>query len=336
MHAVVITPGQSQLSLRCEDAGIPIYDIASRNDLDGAAGYRVSRVIRDLKPCILHAHSGRAVSMASLGRWLAGSAARIVFSRRVSFPLRNVWYQRRKFRFVDRFLPISREAAQPFFAMGFDEKRIEIIHEGVAPNRWPVRDGNSIRNEFQIPNSAIVIGTVGHCDEVKNQAMLLKAAALLDEHTNLRCIIVGDGALRESLQSKAKELGIADRCIFPGFRTDVGSFFDAFDLFVITSTHEGLCTSIMDAHHSRVPVIATNVGGIPELIEDGVTGHLVRSHDAEHLASKIRELVDDETKLGATVEAAWSRACEMFTVERMVEKTTLAYQKALDSPLHQG
>jgi len=142
-------------------------------------------------------------------------------------------------------------------------------------------------------------------------------------------MIVGDGELREALKKHARRLGIAGSVVFTGNRTDAERFFGVFDVFVISSRLEGLCTSIMDAHTAGVPVAATRTGGIPDLIEDEMTGLLSPPANTSALAANILRLLSDRRLATGCVERAREQSAR-YDYHSMVYKTEAAYREFLD------
>lgn len=322
---------QSELSLRAAKEEIPTTSFSARCDIDPKALLRLIQILWDVQPTIIHAHTGRAHAIAWLARRLAKSRAPLIVSRRVSFSLRDNWFNRLKYKQPDLFLPISQAAAQPLRSLGVPEEKIRVVHEGVDPKRWSKCDAESLRTELGIAPNAFVIGNVAFCDAVKNQAMILDAASeVIKQHPHTVFVIVGDGPDRETLIRRARKLGLEGKAIFPGFRDDLGGFFALFDLFLITSREEGLCTSILDAQMFGTPVIATRVGGIPEIIQDGENGLLIPSDDWRALQIALLELIGDEAKRSQLGARGHGTVRENFTAETMVDRTLKAYREALE------
>jgi glycosyltransferase involved in cell wall biosynthesis len=174
-----------------------------------------------------------------------------------------------------------------------------------------------------------VIGNVAALAPHKSQVDFLQAAArVASRMDDARFFIVGEGELRSSLERRAKDLGLADRLTFTGFRSDVLEFIALFDCFVLSSYLEGLCTSIMDTQFSGTPVVATRTGGIPDLVEDGVTGLLVPPRNPDALADAIVRMVSDRDLAASCSEAAQEKAQD-YGYEHMVAGTVGVYQKRL-------
>jgi L-malate glycosyltransferase len=142
-------------------------------------------------------------------------------------------------------------------------------------------------------------------------------------------VILGEGELRDELLHDVRELGLERHVLLPGFRRDVLSLLKTFDLFVMPSITEGLGTSLLDAMACERPIVASRVGGIPEVVVDGVTGLLVPPRDADSLAEAIVRLLEDRALAAQLAAAGLARVHQHFTVDRMVDETLDVYRRAL-------
>jgi glycosyltransferase involved in cell wall biosynthesis len=175
-----------------------------------------------------------------------------------------------------------------------------------------------------------VIGCVAHFADHKGHRYLIEAAARVAAAVpDVRFLLVGDGELRPQIERQIKELKIEKQVILTGFRNDIPRLLAAMDIVVLSSHLEGLGTSLLDAMAMARPVVATRVGGIPEMVEDGVTGRLVPPRDPAVLARALIELIrrpDEREKMGA---AGRARMLEKFSAEAMVTATEALYLKIL-------
>ena len=166
--------------------------------------------------------------------------------------------------------------------------------------------------------------------EAKDQHCLLRAALfVLERLPKAKFVIVGDGEQERSLKDLASELGIVGSVILTGFKDDVGSYLRAFDVFALSSKMEGLNNSVVEAMMMGKPVVATRVGGIPEIIEHEKTGLLVPPGDHAALAGAILDILENPEKAAALAYAGREAAHERFTAERMVEGTIAVYENLL-------
>jgi glycosyltransferase involved in cell wall biosynthesis len=200
----------------------------------------------------------------------------------------------------------------------------EVIYPGVPP--CPLRHERAAK----VPGDTIVIGTAGRLVPIKGTIHLLRAFAILrDEFPAVRVEIAGVGPERASLAQAAHSLGIADRVAFLGWQDDLAPAFARWDVFVQPSIEEGFGVAALEAMAAGLPTIATNAGGLPELVDDGRTGLLVPMADPDALARAIRTLVGDPSRRLAMGAAAHQRAVECFPVGRMAASIAAVYDRLL-------
>jgi glycosyltransferase involved in cell wall biosynthesis len=245
----------------------------------------------------------------------------------VDFPLRGP-LSRWKYRACDRVIAVSRKIAEVLGRHGVPPERIRVVYEGV-PDRPAAPGGREALAEMGVPPGCPVIGNVAALTDHKDHATLLEAAARVRPRVpEARFVIVGDGPLREPLEALCRDRGLGDRWIFAGFRHDLDRLFPAFTVFCLSSHMEGLGTSLLDAMAFSCPVVATAAGGIPEAVEDGVTGRVVPVRDHAALADALVDLIESPERARSMGAAGRRRFEERFTAERMVDETLAAYDGA--------
>jgi glycosyltransferase involved in cell wall biosynthesis len=207
---------------------------------------------------------------------------------------------------------------------------IALVPSGVDPRRFLGGDGAKARADLGVPQRAPLAGTLAHFGWHKSLETLIAAA----EHVvatvpEAWIAIVGEGELRASLESERAKSPVRERVLLPGFRANVADFLAAFDLFVMPSVMEGLCTAILDAFAAGVPVVASRAGGIPELVEHEATGLLVEPRRPRELAAAIARALHDEPLRRRLIEGGRARLHERFTEDAMVEGTLAVYRELL-------
>jgi len=312
------------------DHGVPgLVRIAApcRGEWDIPTAITLSRAVRDHSVDILHAHSSHALTYAVLARKLAGRG-KVVASRRVDFPPNANIFSQWKYRQPDRIVAISHCIARVLRDFGVAEDKLRTVHSGIDPMRFDVDP--LPRAELGIPEDAPLAGNVAALVGHKDQATLLDAAThVLEAIPDFRLVIAGEGPLRPQLEAQIARLNIGHAVTLLGNRSDVPRILRALDVFVMSSKEEGLGTSVLDAMACRIPVVATNAGGIPEAVIDGETGLLAPVGNAEKLGHAIVRVVRD-AKLGTALAAnAYNRFIEKFTVDRMVAGNVAVYAEVL-------
>jgi glycosyltransferase involved in cell wall biosynthesis len=286
---------------------------------------------------VVHSHAARAHGAVSFARVGLASRPWHVVSRRVDFAVArdpvSAWKYRRG---ADAFLAISEGVRRVLLAGGVAPDRVRVVPSGIDLAKFDgLRERDAVRAELGLDARTLAVGNVAALAPHKAQNDLLRAAAMVRaQRRDVRFFIVGEGALRASLEALARELGIAEHVVFTGFRADALDLLRAFDVFVMSSYLEGLGTSIMDAQALGVPVVATRTGGIPELVEDGATGLLAPPRDPASLAAAVLRFLADERLRFAC--AARARALSSrYDYHAMVYKTLDAYRdlcEKVDSP----
>jgi glycosyltransferase involved in cell wall biosynthesis len=291
---------------------------------------KVAGLLRSFRADIVHFHTAKAHTVGLAAARLARTPV-TVLSRRVDFPTGGNLFSRIKYRAkVDAVVAISDAVKDVLLAGGMDQDLITVIYSGIDLEQYRDRaDGAYIRSELGIPGSSPLVGAVGALAPHKAQSYFLRAAAELTKaRPDVRYIIAGEGELKGELRALARTLGIEGLVTFAGFRRDTKALLSILDVFVLSSVAEGLCTSILDAMASGVPVVATRVGGVPELISDGECGLLVPPADPPAMADAIHRVLKDKSLEGKLIAGARNRVLD-FSVERTVEQTERLYRKLL-------
>ena len=218
--------------------------------------------------------------------------------------------------------------------VGAPPAAIRQLYNGVDTGRF-TPDGARALDCPWMEETGLVIGTVGRLDPVKNQQSLLRAFYRILErhpelHGRLRLIIAGDGPERAGLIDLARELGLLESVWMPGARGDIPDLMRAMDLFVLPSVNEGISNTILEAMATGRPVVAGNVGGNPELVEDGRTGVLYRADSDEDLADSILRYAKDPAMRSEHGEAARARVLERFSLDAMVRAYEEFYEELLN------
>ncbi|MCY4602533.1 MAG: glycosyltransferase [Acidobacteria bacterium] len=306
-----------------------LYPLTARSELDLHAAWRLARLLRRLSPDVVHAHDAHAVALAAAGLSLAGSGlrTRFVAARRVDFSLARNAFSRWKYRRVDRFICASDAIRSLLETAGIPPERTTVVYEGVDIERIRAMPALDVRKEFDLPRGAPIVGNVAALVPHKGQRYLIDAAAQVVRRVpDARFLIAGEGELEASLRRQIADLHLQEHVRLAGFRPDIIPLHKGFDLFVMSSTTEGLGTSALDAMACGKAVVATRAGGLAEVVVDGATGRLVPVRDAPALADAIVQLLRDATLRERCGAAGLARALNTFDVGRMVRETHAVYE----------
>ena len=315
--------------------GLDLMPLAPVTEMDLGAAWRLARLIKQLNPDIVHAHDPHGVAMAALALSMSTQLAKppLVASRRVDFHLRGSSLSRWKYRQVDCFICASEAIRRMLISDGVPEVRAVTVHEGIDLGRVAAAPPAKLHEDLWLPHHAPIVGNVAALVPHKGQRHLVEAAALVVRQVpDARFVIAGEGELRAALEKQIKDHHLEKHVILAGFRPDVLSLHKAFDLFVMSSVTEGLGTSLLDAMACGKAVVATEAGGIPEVVIDGTTGLLVPPRDHEAMARAIVTLLKDEGLRRRMGEAGLARARDHFSAERVVQETLRVYERVAMHP----
>ena len=312
--------------------GPDLIPIAVRSEMDLSAAWKLSRVVKQLGPAIVHAHDPHAVAIGALALSMSTEAVkpRLVAARRVDFHLKTNALSRWKYRQVERFICSSDAIRRMLVADGVPEALTITVREGIDIERVAAAPAADLHAEFWLPHHAPIVGNVAALVPHKGQTHLIEAAALVVRKVpDARFVIAGEGDLRPSLERLIKERRLEKHVFLAGFRPDVLSVHKAFDIFAMSSVTEGLGTSVLDAMACAKPVVATAAGGIPEAVVDGVTGVLVEPRDHDAMARALIALLADEDARTGMGAAGLRRVRDEFSIERLVRETLRVYEHVL-------
>jgi len=336
-RAALVAHPDGELRKRAAE-GLELVPLAPKSEVDLSAAWRLNRVIKKLQPDVIHAHDAHGVAMAGLALSLGAASAKngeppLVVSRRVDFHLRHNSFSRWKHRQVDCFIAASEAIRQMLITDGVPAERTVTVHEGIDVDHILAAPLVDVHQAFFLPHGSAVVGNIAALVPHKGQRHLIEAAHLVVQKLpDVRFVILGEGELREALERLVREYHLEKHVLLPGFRTDVIGCLKSFDVFVMSSVTEGLGTSLLDAMACSRPIIATSAGGIPEVVDEGVTGLLVPPRDHTAMADAIISLVGDEARRRAMGDRGFARVNEKFTVERMIAGTAAVYARVAGTP----
>jgi glycosyltransferase involved in cell wall biosynthesis len=310
---------------------------------DVAALWKIYRLIKRLRPWIVDTHAAKAGTLGRIAARAAGvpvvvhtfhgHVLRKYFGRPVSWVFTQV--ERLLARWTDLVIMVSRQGREELISFGVaPPERIEYVPlglelEGLQAGRG---DGGRMRAEWSIPPEGGLVGIVARLVPIKGHKDFISAAALvLEKRSDVWFAIVGDGELRGELEALVRERRLERHVIFTGFRHDLENVFAALDLLALTSHNEGLPVTIIEAMTAGIAVVATDVGGVAELVEEGVTGFLVPDAHPAAVADRILYLLDNPDLARRMGEEGKRRALRRFAKERLVRDMLQIYDFLLES-----
>jgi sugar transferase (PEP-CTERM/EpsH1 system associated) len=336
-HAIVcLTRINPEFVKRISRPGVTVLSLNKQPGLSLATHGALWRLLRELQPTVLHSYNFSAIEYAPAAL-LAGVPVRVNgahgrdhtdpdgtnckhnFLRRLMLPFYDVCY--------------ANSAAMEKWnrdVIGVPKDKSRMLANGTDAERFRARREDEARPFFN--SGEVVIGTVGRAQDVKDHATLVDAFLLLRElapqyRERLRLAIVGDGPLLQALRDKVAAAGAADAVWLPGARNDVPDILRSFDIFAMSSIAEGTPGSALEAMASGLPVVGTRVGGIPEVIDNGITGQLVPPSNAAAMASALKHYVEAPALARRHGQAGRDKVLRKYSMPAMVA----AYQDMYDS-----
>ena len=307
--------------------GVEVAPVAMRGPLDPRALLALVRLMRREGVDIVHTHS-------SVDAWLGGLAARllgvpVVRTRHVSIPIRrrfNVVYT----RLADRVITSAEAIRRMVIGAGVPPGRVIAMPAGVDLARFPFgHRAPEVRRALGL--GAPVIGSVAMFRGSKGHADLIEAFGhLRARHPSAALLLVGDGVRRPAVEQLARDAGLGGAVVFTGFRPDVAELLGAMDCFVLASTRtEGVPQSVLQAFAVGVPVVARATGGIPEVVQDGVTGVLVREAAPRALAEAVMRVLGDPDGADRRARAARRLVETRFSHDAAMDRLLALYTELL-------
>lgn len=326
VHVVTLTAGGT---LRGELGKIPVHEVTRRPGFDATLYPRLWKLFRSVRPDVVHTHNAVPLEYAAPAARVARVPS-IVHTKHghITYSKVSLQLARAASRSVDHFVAVSADTA--ITAENNEappKKRLSVIENGIPLAKF-ARDAAArieVRSELGIPERALVVGSVGRLVEEKDYPLLVRAMApLLGE--GVRLVIVGEGMVRHEIEAAVAELPVESRrfVTLTGARNDVPRALSAFDVYVSSSRAEGLPLALAEAMASSLPIVATAVGGVPDIVPAEI-GDLVPHGDPAALRAPIQRLLGDVAARTSMGEAARRYALGRFAQDRMVDRYLALY-----------
>lgn len=284
--------------------------------------FKVITVINEFRPALIHTH-------LSKGALIGGAAAKLKGIKVVSTKhnLSKSWY----YNFADRIIAVSEIIKEELVKDGFNKDNITTIYNGVERDFARVligKDVLKIKGKYGIRENSFVVGIIARLAPVKQHYLFLKAAKIaLDKGADIQFLLCGDGILMDELKKMSYKLGIEKNVVFTGFVEDMQEIYSVIDISVLTSKTEGMPMSIIESMAFGVPVVASKVGGIPEVVNHGENGFLFEPGNHQKLAERILTLYNNEELRRRFSLDAKKTAREKFMADGMINQTFELYKR---------
>jgi glycosyltransferase involved in cell wall biosynthesis len=307
-------------------SGIEVHHLNMDKPISVIGVIRCMKLLRQWKPDILMVYGLRANLMARPAAWLCRVPVFVTGQRGIEDWKGRfaVFLERTTSVFVDLYIGNSQACCDMLARREkIASRKLYVIPNGIhlkVPDNIDKRT-KEIRTQYKIPPDSIVIGTVGRLDPIKGHQFFIAAAQIvLRKHPEAFFVLVGKDSHNSKLQTMAQQMQIHSRVCFAGYSKEVAVWLNCFDIFVLPSLSEGMPVSVIEAIFMSKPVIATSVGGTPEVIQDGQTGLLIPPADPERVAEAIITMIENPELRHKFAQAGHKRALSHFTVDRMTKR----------------
>ncbi len=303
--------------------------------------WKLILLIRREKPDIIHTHTAKAGTVGRLAALIALPGRKKLLYHTFHGHVFHSYFSARKTRafirierflgrFTDRLIAVSDLTKEELVRYGVaNAEKITVIPLGLDLDPFAdcARFRGELRSELHLPPNAVLVGLVARLVPVKDIATFLRAVhCVADSHPDAYFILVGDGELREALEEQARSFGLGDRIRFLGYRKDLARIYADLDIVALSSLNEGLPVSLIEAMASSCVVLATSVGGVPNLIEDGKTGFLVPAGNPDAFADVLDRVLRNSQCWPMVRSTAREFVLERFHVNRLVKDIERLYQ----------
>lgn len=346
-EVMVACGGNGTLVTRLKKSGVRVIplgklgrDISPRDDL--GSFFSLLHILRVERPDVLHLNSSKAGGLGALAGRIAGTRRIIFTAHGFAFNEDRPWFQKITIKFFawltiilsHKTIAVSDAISKQMEALLFMRQRITVVKNGIPQQALiPKEQARELLLPEQIratlPLGAAWIGTIAELHKVKGLAYAIQAMEILKKQLAVPFVfvVVGEGAERENLERLVSDLQLTDRVFLVGYKENASSLLPGLDLFTLSSVSEALAYVVLEAGAAGIPCIATSVGGIPEIIEDGVSGLLVPARDPRSIAEAITKLAQDKTLRTSLGETLQHKIATEFFLQKMLSETMTVYRR---------
>ncbi|MDO6759067.1 glycosyltransferase family 4 protein [Tamlana sp. 2_MG-2023] len=300
--------------------------------------FKLIRVCRSKKVDAIHIHDPTALTLSVIADRISGNLPPFIFSKKTSFEIKNRKSTRFKYNYkkIEKYICVSKAVADVTAKAIENTDKIITIYNGIRFSNKTTHTDFKLREKFNIPANKIIVGNIGNHIRAKN---LLTFLNVINDIVNVKkldhfhFIQIGSFTKKtEVYTDKVKELNLEDHITFTDFIDNASNYIPQFDIFMLTSQSEGLPQVINEAFYFKTPVISTNPGGIPEIIENGVNGFLSEVNDYQTLSDNLVILNSDKALQTRFIEKSYHQITNGFSSEIMARKTFDVYKAITQKP----
>ncbi len=331
LELCVVLLNDERLARELRKIGIEVHVVDESKHSFPSIVRTVSRLVAVFSPDVIHSHRYKENLLA----WLVTRSMRKVrlvatqhgmpelAGRDIGITAKlRIWLSFRLLsRFFDRTVVVSEEMQQSLVgSYGFTDNCLKVIYNGICLPEVVI----------QRANKRMTVGSAGRLFPVKDYSLMVEIAKLVVAHNDMvDFVLAGDGPERHMLEGKVTEAGLHDRFRFLGHQDDMDTFYKSLDVYISTSVHEGIPMSVLEAMSYGLPVLVPNVGGFPEIVEEGISGYLIDGRDPLVFSERCGWLLSDRERREQMAKAARQRVIDRFSREAMAAEYCQLYRELL-------
>ncbi|MBA0883710.1 glycosyltransferase family 4 protein [Flavobacterium undicola] len=308
LNQIILCPDTSVLAKKCIEDNSKHYTYSKTSGIFSLIK-PIIRICRKEKVDLIHVHDSNSLTATLLASIFLPSKTKIVLSRKRNNKIKDKFLNRYKYSHpkITKIISVSKAVEAIFDNIIKDKSKLVTIYDAIDVSFFSKNRSNElIHTEFSLPKETIIIGNVAALTSQKDIFTFIDTAReIMDKkpvNLSLKFVVIGDGSQRAELEKHASIRNLEDDIIFMGFRNNIQELLPEFDIFLLTSLTEGLPLTIYEAFATKIPVVATNAGGIAEVIENGQTGFVTNLKDTENLAKGVLKILNDK-QLAETIKA---------------------------------
>lgn len=340
-HVEVLLGGSGMLRDKLVDSGIPVIELPQlERDIkftrDAKIFLQLFRLFRKKRPDVVHLNSSKIGALGAIAARLAGVPTIIFTAHGWAFNENRpdsakgllmviYWIT---FLFCTKVIAVSEGLRSDVRQYPFVQKKFTVIHNGVPHVVFKDKSQARALLAPNAPDGAHWIGTISELHHIKGLDYAIRAIGIITQKHNVIFVIIGEGEERARLEALVQELKLEERVFFAGHVADAATYLKAFDTFTLTSLSEGLCYAVIEAGSAEIPVVASRVGGIPEVVDGVNSGILIWPKHVKEIVHAVEFLLANPEKAQLFAETLKKAVDTKFSIEKMVNETTVLYEGA--------
>lgn len=322
---------RTQIADNFKDMDINLKVLPLKNSIDFYSVYKLVKIIKRNKIDIIHVHNGKDYWLAVLAKYFSGRV-KVVATRHILKPLGMSFFHQKMFSEIDQFIAVSKQVKNNLIKKNnIQSDKIRVIYNGMDLSEYNDIDSEYLYSELNIKRDDFVIGSVGTLCDLKNQKLLIELAKII-KLENIKFVIVGEDFSKEKeykneLLNKIKQEKLNDKMILTGYRKDIPELMNFFNLLVVTSKSEAFGLVAIEAMAAGTPVIANEVDGLKEVIENEISGILVSENNIKEYKNSILNIYNNRALINKYIKNGHKRVKSEFSLKKMIESVEEIYSK---------